>query len=71
MIFHDFSVIFANFANFAKLKFTLAGQVMEFPGFHSKGWDVHNPHMDRPGFDPSYLNNNSEITWVIKTMVIC
>lgn len=40
MIFHDFSVIFANFANFANLKFTSRWQVMESPGFHSNGWDV-------------------------------
>lgn len=37
MIFHAFSVIFANFAN---LKFTSRWQVMESPGFHSNGWDV-------------------------------
>ena len=65
---HDFSWFFCDLCQLCQLcqpeiHVTLAGHGISW---FSQQWLGCNPHMDRPGFDPSYLNNNSEITWVKK-----
>ena len=64
-IFHDFSCFFCDLCQLCQpeIHVTLAGHGISW---FSQQWLGCNPHMDRPGFDPSYLNNNSEITWVKK-----